>query len=85
MNGFWEKPENGHFGPKIVFLAPFPWKQEFSQKKGPCQSLALMVLKHYGRFQEESMNGFWENSKNGQFGPKIDLLAPFPRKQEFSQ
>ena len=85
MSGFWENSENSHFGPKIVLLGLFPWKQQFSQKKGSCQSLALMVLKHYGRFQEESMNGFWEISKNDQFRPKIVLLAPFPWKKEFSQ
>ena len=85
MNGFWENPENGHFGPKIVLLAPFPWKQEFSQIKWPCQILALIVLKHYRKFQKKVVNGFWENPENGHFGPKIVLLAPFPWKQEFSQ
>ena len=75
INSFWEKPENGHFGPKIVLLAPFPWKQEFSKNKGSCQFLALIVLNHYRKFQIKIMSGFWENSENSHFGPKIVLLA----------
>ena len=72
-------------------MAPFPWKQEFSQNKGPCQFLALIVLKHYRKFQKKSnerllrksrKRSFW--AQNCPFGPVSMETRIFPKKRASS-
>ena len=91
MNGFWENSKNGQFRPKIVLLAPFPWKQEFSQNKGSCQFLALILLKHYRKFQKKSnervlrksrKRSFW--AQNCPFGPVSMETRIFLKKRASS-